>query len=82
MKHMRCYACNKFGHIAKECRKKFRAPHQKEKTSTCLKVWKKKEVQSERCGTTQDSQHNTVITDSGGAESVQLQSPESHTQVS
>jgi len=44
MKHMRCYACNKLGHIAKECRKKVRAPHQKDKTSSHLKIWKKKEV--------------------------------------
>lgn len=74
MKHVRCYACNKFGHRAKDCRNKV---HDKKKSSICLKVWKKKEVQSERCGTTQDSKHKTVITDSGGAESVQLQCPES-----
>ena len=78
MKHMRCYACNKLGHIAKECRKKVRAPDQKEKTSSHLKIWKKKEVQSERCGTTQ----YTDITNSEGAESVKLQCPKSHTQVS
>lgn len=47
MKHVRCYACNKFGHRAKYCRNKV---HDKKKSSTCLKVWKKKEVQSERCG--------------------------------
>jgi len=78
MKHVRCYACNKLGHIAKECRNKVRASHQKEKTSSHLKVWKKKEVQSERCGTAQ----HTDITDSEGAGSVKLQYPKSHTQVS
>ena len=43
-----------------------------------------KEVQLERCGTAQytQTQHNTDITDSGGAESVKLQCPKSHTQVS
>jgi len=60
MKHMRCYACNKLGHIAKECRNKVRASYQKEKTSSHLKIWKKKEVLSERCGTAQC----TDITDS------------------
>ena len=44
MKHVRCYGCNKFGHISKECRKKVQAPYQKEKTSSQLKIWKKKEV--------------------------------------
>ena len=78
MKHVRCYACNKLGHIAKECRNKVRAPYQKEKTSSHLKIWKKKEVQSERCGTAQC----TDITDSEGAESVKLQCSKSHTQVS
>ena len=78
MKYMRCYACNKLGHIEKECRKKVWAPHQKEKTSSHLKIWKKKEVQSERCGTAP----YTDITDSGGDESVKLQCPKSHTQVS
>ena len=83
MKHVRCYACNKLGHIAKKCRKKGQTSHQKEKTSSHLKIWKKKEVQSERCGTAQctETQHNTDISDSGGAESVNLQCPESHTQV-
>jgi len=50
MKHVRCYACNKFGHIVKECRRKFWAPYEKEKTSSHSKIWKKKEVQSEKCG--------------------------------
>jgi len=78
MKHVRCYACNNLGHIAKECRNKVRAPYQKKKTSSPLKIWKKKEVQSERCGTTQC----TDITDSEGAKSVKLQCSKSHTQVS
>ena len=84
MKHMRCYACNKLGHITKECRKKVWAPHQKEKTSSHLKIWKKKELQLERCRTAQhtQTQHNTDITDSRGAESVKLQCPKSHMQVS
>ena len=72
MKHVRFYACNKLGHIAKECRNKVRAPYQKEKTSSHLKIWKKKEVQSEKCGTTQSEE----------AESVKLQCSQSHTQVS
>ena len=84
MKHVICYACNKLGHRAKECRNKVQGPYQKKKSSTCLKIWKKKEVQLERCGTAQytQTQHNTDITDSGGAESVKLQCPKSHTQVS
>ena len=45
MKHVRCYACKKLGHITKECRRRFWAPYQKEKTSSRLKIWKKKEVQ-------------------------------------
>jgi len=66
----------------KECRNKVRAPYQKKKTSSCLKIWKKKKVQSERCGTAQynQTQHSTDITESGGAESVKLQCLESHTQ--
>ena len=68
MKHMRCYACNKLGHINKECTNKVWAPYQKEKTSSHSKIWKKKEVQSERCGTTQC----TNITNSERAESVKL----------
>ena len=59
MKHVRCYACNKLLHIAKECRNKGRTSHQKEKTSSHLKIWKKKEVQSESGGTT----HYTDITE-------------------
>lgn len=78
MKHVRCNACNKSGHIAKECRRKFWAPYQKEKTSSHSKIWKKKEVQSEKCGTAQC----TDITDSGGAESVKFQCSKSHMQVS
>ena len=84
MKHVRCYACNKLGHIAKECKNKRRTSHQKEKTTSHLKIWKKKKVQSERCGTTQSTkvQHSTDITDSEGTESVKLQCPETYTQVS
>ena len=63
MKHVRCYACNKLGHIAKECKSKVRASHKKEKKSSHVKIWKKKEVQSERCGIAQ----HTDITDSEGA---------------
>lgn len=47
MKHVRFYACNKFGHIVKEYKRKFRQIYQKKKTSSHYKVWKKKEVQSE-----------------------------------
>ena len=50
MKHIRCFTCNKFGHIAKECRRKFQPPYQKEKTSSQSKILKKKELLSERCG--------------------------------
>ena len=79
MKHVICYACNKLGHTAKECRNKVWAPYQKEKTSSShLKIWKKKEVQTERCGIAQ----YTDMTDSEGAKSVKLQCPKSHTQVS
>jgi len=46
MKHVICYACNKLGHITKECKRIFWAPYQNEKTSSQLKIWKKKEVQS------------------------------------
>ena len=78
MKHVRCYACNKLGHIAKECRNKGWTSHRKEKTSSHLKIWRKKEVQSAQCT---ETQHSTDISDSGGAESVKLQCYESHTQV-
>ena len=75
---MRCYACNKLGHIEKECKNKVLAPYQREKTSSHLKIWKKKEVQSERCGTAQCID----MTDLEGAEGVKLQCFKSHTQVS
>jgi len=79
MKHVKCYACNNLGHTEKEYRNKVWAPYQKEKTlSSHLKRWKKKEVQAEICGTTQ----YTNITNSEEAESVKLQCPKSHTQVS
>ena len=78
MKHVRCYICNKLGRIAEDCRNKGWTPYQKEKTSSHLKIWKKKEVQSKRCGTAQYAD----ITDSEGAESVKLYCSKSHTQVS
>ena len=78
MKHVRCYACNKLGHIAKECRNKARTSHQKEKTSSRLKIWRKKEVQSESGGTAQ----HTDIPESEGAESTKIQFPKSHMQIS
>ena len=53
MKHVRCYACNKLGHIAKECRNKGWTSHKEKKTSSHLKIWKKKELQLERCGIAQ-----------------------------
>ena len=69
MRHVRCYTCNKLGDISKECRNKVWAPYKKEKTSSShLKMWKKKEVQSERGGT---SQH-IDITESEEARSVKL----------
>lgn len=46
MKHVRFYACNNLGHTAKECRNKVQGPYQKKKSSICLKIWKKKEVES------------------------------------
>ena len=78
MKHVRCYACNNLGHIAKDCRNKVWISHQKEKSSSHLKIWKKKEVQSEKCCIAQC----TDMTDSGEAESMKLQCSKSHTQVS
>jgi len=78
MKHVICYACSKFGHIARECRRKFWPPYQNEKTSSHSKIWKKKEVQLERCGIAQC----TDIIDSGGDESVKLQCYKYHTQFS
>ena len=78
MKHVRCDACNKLGHIAKECRNKVWAPYQKEKMSSSrLKIWRKKEVQSEKGGIAQ----RTDIPESEGAESIKLQCHESHMQV-
>ena len=78
MKHIRCYACNKLGHIAKECRNKVWASYQKEKmTSSRLKIWRKKEVQSEKGNTA----HHTDIPESEGAEGTKLQCPESHMQI-
>ena len=68
MRHVICYACNKPGHIAKECRRIFWTPYQKEKTSSQLKIWKKEEVQPERCGIAE----YTDITDLEEAESVEM----------
>jgi len=34
MKHVRYYACNKLGHIAKECKRRLWTPYQKDKTSS------------------------------------------------
>ena len=53
MKNIICYACNKFGHIAKECRRKSRPTYQKEQTSSLSNVWKKKELQTKICGIAQ-----------------------------
>ena len=78
MKHIRCYACNKFGHIEKECTSKFQPTYQKEKTSSHSKVWKKKELQSEKSDITQ----YTDRTESGGTENMKFQCSNSHTQLS
>jgi len=67
MKHIRCYACNKLGHIANECRRIFWEPYQKKKTSSQSKIWKKKEVQSERCSIAE----YTDMIDSEGAKGVE-----------
>ena len=75
MKHVRCYACNKLGHIAKECRRRFWAPYQKEKTSSQLKIWKKKEVQPEICGIAE----YIDMKNSEEAESVEHQCSKYHT---
>jgi len=68
MKHIICYACNKFGHIAKECRRKFQPTYQKKKTSSLFKVWKKKELQTKRCVIAQC----TDRTDSEGTENMKF----------
>ena len=64
--------------MAKDCRRRFWAPYQKEKTSSHSKIWKKKEVQSEIC----DIEKYTNMIDLERAESVKLQFSKSHTQVS
>ena len=46
-------------------------------SSSRLKIWRKKEVQSEKGGTAQ----RTDIPESEGAESIKLQCPESHMEV-
>jgi len=76
MKHVRCYACNKFEHIENECGRKFWAPYQKDKTSSHSKIWKKKEVQSEKCGMAQC----TEMTDSWEVQSMELQCSKSDTE--
>jgi len=78
MKHIRCYACNKFGHIEKECRSEFQGTYQKEQTSSHCKVWKKKELQSKRCGI---AQYTNKI-ESRGTESMKFQCSNSHMQLS
>ena len=78
MKHIIFYACNKFGHISKECRSKIRPTYQKEKISSHSKVWKKKEVQPEICGIAQ----YTDRTESGEIESMKVQCSNSDTQLS
>jgi len=77
MKHVRCYVCNTFGHKAKEFRRKFRPPYQKEQTSSQSKVLKKKALLLERCGIAQF----TDITDLGEVESAKLQYTNSHMQL-
>jgi len=47
-----CSICNNFGHEESECRSKFRQTSQKEQTPLNPKVWRKKELQTERCGIT------------------------------
>lgn len=44
MKQIICYACNKFGYIANECKRKFWPTYQKGQTSSHSKVWKKNEL--------------------------------------
>jgi len=78
MKHIRCYACNKLGHIAKECRRIFWAPYQKEKKSSQSKIWKEKESQSKRCGITE----YTDMTHLEGVEGVEPQCSKYHMKVS
>jgi len=60
-----CSLCNNFGH--EECRRKFRSTYQKAQTSSNSKVWKKKELQSERHGIALfvEGQQNQWYIDSG-----------------
>jgi hypothetical protein len=76
MRHVRCYACYKLGHIAKECKRRLWTPNQKRKTSSRLKIWKKKEVQPERCGIAE----YTDMTEEAG--SVEHQCSKSNTRIS
>ena len=75
MKHLRCYACNKFGHKVKECIRKFRTSNQKEHTSSHSNVLKKTKLLSERCGIAQFAD----ITNPGEAEDEKLQYSNFHT---
>ena len=77
MKHVRFYACNKFGHKVKECRRKIQTPNQKEHTSSQSQVLKNTKSLSEICGIAQFAD----ITDPGEAESVKLQYSNFHTQL-
>ena len=45
-----CSICNNFGHEDSKCRSKFRQTSQKEQSSLGPKTWRKKELQTERCG--------------------------------
>ena len=62
-----CSICNSFGHEEFECRSKFRQTSQKEQDSLGPKTWKKKELQTERCGIAlyAEGQENQWYIDSG-----------------
>ena len=77
MKHVKFYACNKPGHIEKECKRRLWTPYQKE-TSSQLKIWKKKEVQPKRRGM---AEYIDMI-DSEEVGRVEHQCSKYHTQVS
>ena len=68
MKHVRCYACNKFGHKARECRSKIRTPKKEDHISSQFQVLKRIELETERCGIAQLAD----ITDTGETESIDL----------
>jgi len=52
MKYVRCYTCNKFGHKARECRRKFKNSKQKDHTSSQIQELKKTGLEIERCDIT------------------------------